>query len=47
VTEVLTTRDRAANVGLFRLAAEILQAIEAGAFHPDPGWPCVECQFRS
>jgi hypothetical protein len=28
-----TTRDRAANVRLFRLAAEILQAIEAGVFH--------------
>jgi len=42
-----TTRDRAANVRLFRLAAEILQAIESGVFHPDPGWPCKECQFRS
>jgi len=30
MTEVLTTRDRAANVRLFRLAAGILQAIEAG-----------------
>ena len=28
-----TTRDRAANVRLFRLAAEVLQAIEAGVFH--------------
>jgi hypothetical protein len=30
-----TTRDRAANVRLFRLAAEVLQAIEAGVFHPN------------
>ena len=42
-----TTRDRAANVRLFRLAAEILQAIEAGVFHPNPGWQCKDCQFRS
>ena len=42
-----TTRDRAANVRLFRLAAEILQAIEAGVFHPNPGWQCKECPFRS
>jgi hypothetical protein len=34
-------------VRLFRLAAEILQAIEAGEFHPNPGGPCMECQFRS
>ena len=34
-----TTRDRAANVRLFRLAAEVLQAIDAGVFHPNPGWP--------
>jgi CRISPR/Cas system-associated exonuclease Cas4 (RecB family) len=31
----------------FRLAAEILQAIEAGVFHPNPGWQCKDCQFRS
>lgn len=42
-----TTRDRAANVRLFRLAAEVLQAIEAGVFHPNPGWQCKDCQFRS
>ena len=42
-----TTRDRAANVRLFRLAAEILQAIEAGVFHPNPGRQCKDCQFRS
>jgi putative RecB family exonuclease len=42
-----TTRDRAANVRLFRLAAEILKAIESGVFHPNPGWQCKDCQFRS
>ena len=42
-----TTRDRAANVRRFQLAAEILQAIEAGVFHPNPGWQCKDCQFRS
>jgi hypothetical protein len=30
-----TTRDRAANVRLFRRAAEILQALESGVFHPN------------
>ncbi|MBI3743518.1 MAG: hypothetical protein HY261_04445 [Chloroflexi bacterium] len=40
-----TTRDRAANVQLFRLAAEVLSAIEAGVFHPNPGWQCKDCQF--
>jgi hypothetical protein len=30
-----------------RLAAEILQAIEAGVFHSNPGWQCKDCQFRS
>jgi hypothetical protein len=33
-----TQRDRAANLRLFRLVAEVLQAIEAGMFHPNPGW---------
>lgn len=33
-----TTRDRAANVRLFRLAAEVLVAIAAGAFCPNPRW---------
>ncbi|MBI4271988.1 MAG: PD-(D/E)XK nuclease family protein [Candidatus Rokubacteria bacterium] len=42
-----TTRDRAANVRLFRLAAEVLGAIEAGVFHPMVGWQCKECAFRS
>jgi CRISPR/Cas system-associated exonuclease Cas4 (RecB family) len=42
-----TTRDRAANVRLFRIAAEVLAAIEAGVFHPHPGWQCKECQFKS
>jgi len=42
-----TTRDRAANVRLFRLAGEVLQAIEAGVFHPVVGWQCKECPFKS
>jgi len=42
-----TQRDRAANVRLFHLAAEVLHAIEAGVFHPNPGWQCKDCQFRS
>jgi len=42
-----TTRDRAANVRLFRLASEVLRAIEAGVFHPVVGWQCQECLFRS
>jgi putative RecB family exonuclease len=42
-----TTRDRAANVRLYRLAAEVLKAIEAGVFHPIVGWQCKECPFRS
>jgi len=42
-----TQRDRAANLRLFRLAAEILRAIEAGVFVPNTGWQCRDCQFRS
>ena len=42
-----TTRDRAANVRLFRLVAEVLAAIEAGVFYPNVGWGCKECPFRS
>jgi hypothetical protein len=42
-----TTRDRAANVRLFRLVAEVLGAIEAGVFHPIVGWQCKDCVFRS
>jgi putative RecB family exonuclease len=42
-----TTRDRAANVRLFRLVSEVLRAIEAGVFHPVVGWQCKECPFRS
>jgi hypothetical protein len=38
-----TTRDRGATRRLFRLAAEVLQAIEAGVFPPHPGWQCKEC----
>ncbi|MBI2159941.1 MAG: hypothetical protein HYU25_06145 [Candidatus Rokubacteria bacterium] len=41
-----TTRDRAANVRLFRLAAEVLRAVEASVFYPNPGWQCKECPFR-
>jgi len=42
-----TTRDRAANVRLFRLALSVVYAIEAGVFHPNAGWQCKECPFRS
>ncbi len=42
-----TQRDRAANLRLFRLVAEVLHAIAAGAFHPNPGWQCKDCPFRS
>ena len=42
-----TTRDRAANVRLFRLAAEGLAAIEASVFHPNRGWQRKECPFKS
>ena len=42
-----TTRDRAANVRLYRLAAEILAAVEAGVFPPRVGWPCQDCPVRS
>jgi len=42
-----TTRDRAANVRLFRLASEVLGAIEAGVFYPNVGWQCKDCAFRS
>jgi len=42
-----TTRDHAANRRLFRLVAEVLHAIEAEVFHPNPGWPCKDCPFRS
>jgi putative RecB family exonuclease len=42
-----TTRDRAANLRLFRLVAEILHAIAAGAFHPVVGWHCQTCPYQS
>ena len=32
---------------LFRLAAEVLRAIEAEVFHPNVGWQCKECPFKS
>jgi RecB family exonuclease len=27
--------------------AEVLHVIEAGVFHPNPGWHCKDCTFRS
>lgn len=42
-----TQRDRAANVRLFHLAAEVLHAIEMGVFVPNPGWQCKDCPFQS
>jgi hypothetical protein len=42
-----TARDRAANVRLFRLASEVLGAIEARVFHPVVGWQCKDCPYRS
>jgi putative RecB family exonuclease len=41
-----TTRDRAANLRLFRLAAEVLNAIAASAFHPIVGWHCQSCPYQ-
>jgi hypothetical protein len=34
-------------VRLYRLAAEILAAVEAGVFPPRVGWPCQDCPVRS
>jgi hypothetical protein len=42
-----TTRDRAGNVRLYRLAAEVLGAVEAGVFPPRVGWHCQDCPVRS
>jgi putative RecB family exonuclease len=42
-----TTRDQAANRRLVRLAGEILHAIEAEVFPPNPGWPCRDCPYRA
>ncbi|MFQ5830826.1 MAG: PD-(D/E)XK nuclease family protein, partial [Candidatus Methylomirabilia bacterium] len=42
-----TTRDRAANLRLFRLVSEVLRAIEAGVFHPVVGWQCQDCAYKS
>jgi putative RecB family exonuclease len=42
-----TQRDRAANVRLFHLAAEVLHAIEMGVFVPNPGWQCKDCPFQT
>src|SRR5262245_55361203 len=38
-----TTRDRAASVRLYRLAAGILGAVEAGVFRPRVGWHGDDC----
>jgi hypothetical protein len=42
-----TSRDRAANVRLYRLATEILAAVDVGAFPPLVGWHCTDCPVRS
>jgi hypothetical protein len=34
-------------VRLYRLAAEVLEAIALGVFHPNVGWQCKDCAFRS
>jgi hypothetical protein len=44
---VCGARDRAANVRFYRLAAEILGAVEAGVFPPRVGWHCQDCPVRS
>jgi hypothetical protein len=41
-----TTRDRGVTRRLFRLAAEVLRAIEAGVFPPRVGWQCQDCAWR-
>ena len=40
-------RDRAANVRLYRLATEILAAVDVGAFSPRVGWYGQDCPVRS
>ena len=42
-----TTRGRWANRRLFRMAGEVIHAVEAEVFPPNPGWQCKECQYRS
>jgi CRISPR/Cas system-associated exonuclease Cas4 (RecB family) len=42
-----TTRDRAATRRLYRLAAEVLRAIEVEVFPPRVGWQCRDCPVRS
>jgi len=42
-----TTHDRAANVRLYRLAAEIIGAVDAGVFPPRVGWHCPDCFVRT
>jgi putative RecB family exonuclease len=41
-----TRRDRAASVRLFHLVAEVLSAVQAGVFVPNPGWQCRDCPYR-
>ena len=42
-----TTRDQAATRRLFRLAQEVLQAIEGEVFPPVVWWQCESCPFKS
>jgi hypothetical protein len=42
-----TTRDRAANIRLYRQAADILAAVDAGMFPPRVGWHGQDCPVRS
>jgi hypothetical protein len=39
--------ERDTKASLLDLARQMLQAIEVGVFHPNPGWQCSDCQFRS
>lgn len=31
---------------LFRIVQEVLAAVEAGSFFPNPSWQCRDCEFR-
>jgi hypothetical protein len=42
-----TTRDRATNVRLYRLAAEVLAAVDAGVFPPRVSRHCQDCPVRA
>jgi hypothetical protein len=41
-----TTRDRAANVRLYRLAAEVLAPVDASVLSPRVDWHCQDCPVR-